>query len=478
MFRHRRNTRASPPTSTSRLGKERAFRLNLMGDDQGSRRPRHRGEPPLRRCAVARVRPRHHDAPHAQLSPPAGRRHARLRHSVAVQRTRAGRASRITTASNTATFSAPTSTSRTAKARARRQQPDQSPQSGALRPLSRAVQITEAKVAGTLDLDTPLDDIDVTRNQIAVQQPRNISRRSARRDLQLQHRLPEAHARRRRRRRPRNVEPDAFRVERCSQHEPAESRRKPAVQRHVGDQLRRSRDLDQRRRIRRRYRQAWPPLGSDRRHRAGIASTPTTTRSRRRPGSAQFSRVDQQPSCRAAFVYKPVNYGSIYFDYGTSFNPSAETLALSAGTADLSPEKNRTYEVGTKWDLPSKRLSVDAAVFQTTKVNARETSPTNPLLVVLAGTQRVNGFQVAVTGRITESLATAFQLCLSRRQSGQLAIFPGGHRRATRERPEEHVQRVDDLQPARGASPPAPARNSSTAAPRAPPCRSIRRPAW
>jgi len=117
---------------------------------------------------------------------------------------------------------------------------------------------------------------------------------------------------------------------------------------------------------------------------------------------SQFSRVDQEPTYRAAFVYKPVQYGSIYFDYGTSFNPSAETLALSAGTADLDPEKNRTYEAGTKWDFPSKRLSVAASVFQTTKLNARETSPTNPLLVVLAGNQRVNGFQIAVTGRITD----------------------------------------------------------------------------
>jgi catecholate siderophore receptor len=117
---------------------------------------------------------------------------------------------------------------------------------------------------------------------------------------------------------------------------------------------------------------------------------------------SQFGRVDQEPTYRAAFVYKPVQYGSIYFDYGTSFNPSAETLALSAGTADLDPEKNRTYEVGTKWDLPPRRLSVAASVFQTTKLNARETSPTNPLLVVLAGNQRVNGFQIAVTGRLTD----------------------------------------------------------------------------
>ena len=62
------------------------------------------------------------------------------------------------------------------------------------------------------------------------------------------------------------------------------------------------------------------------------------------PASA-FNRVDQMPSWRAAVVYKPVQAGSIYFDAGTSFNPSAESLALSAGTADLPPEKNRTYEV-------------------------------------------------------------------------------------------------------------------------------------
>jgi len=117
---------------------------------------------------------------------------------------------------------------------------------------------------------------------------------------------------------------------------------------------------------------------------------------------AQFSRVDQQPSYRAALVYKPVHYGSIYFDYGTSFNPSAETFALTAGTANLGPEKNRTFEVGTKWDLPNKKLSVEGALFRTEKQNARETSPTDPLLVVLAGNQRVNGVQVAVTGHLTD----------------------------------------------------------------------------
>ena len=116
--------------------------------------------------------------------------------------------------------------------------------------------------------------------------------------------------------------------------------------------------------------------------------------------ASSFSRVDQQPTWRSAIVYKPVTTGSFYFAAGNSFNPSAEALSLSASNANLSPEKNRTYEVGSKWDLLAGKLSIRGAWFRTEKVNARETSPTNSLLVVLAGNQRVDGTQIEVRGRI------------------------------------------------------------------------------
>ena len=115
---------------------------------------------------------------------------------------------------------------------------------------------------------------------------------------------------------------------------------------------------------------------------------------------ASFRRIDQKPTWRAAVVYKPVQAGSVYFSYGTSFNPSAESLSLSASNADLPPETNRTYEVGTKWDLSRNRLSLRAALFRTIKDNAREPDPNNSLLNVLAGTQRVNGIQLEARGRV------------------------------------------------------------------------------
>ena len=63
-----------------------------------------------------------------------------------------------------------------------------------------------------------------------------------------------------------------------------------------------------------------------------------------------ISRLDQQPSYRAAFVYKPSKRGSLYFDYGTSWNPDAESLSLSVGlvNGNVAPEENQTYEVGAK----------------------------------------------------------------------------------------------------------------------------------
>lgn len=118
------------------------------------------------------------------------------------------------------------------------------------------------------------------------------------------------------------------------------------------------------------------------------------------PASA-FKRIDKQPTYRAALVYSPTRNSSLYFDYGTSFDPSAESLSLSAATANLPPEQNRTFEVGGKWDALAGRTSLRAAIFSTEKTNAREPDPDNPLLDVLAGVERVNGFEVEQHGRLT-----------------------------------------------------------------------------
>ena len=118
--------------------------------------------------------------------------------------------------------------------------------------------------------------------------------------------------------------------------------------------------------------------------------------------TAPVPYIDQtvrQPSYRAALVFKPNSHGSVYFDYGTSFNPSAESLSLSVATSVLPPEENETYEVGAKYSLVHERLQLEGAWFRTTKDNARETDPTNSNNIVLAGNQLVKGVQASAVGR-------------------------------------------------------------------------------
>ncbi|MDT4835106.1 putative TonB-dependent receptor BfrD [compost metagenome] len=118
-----------------------------------------------------------------------------------------------------------------------------------------------------------------------------------------------------------------------------------------------------------------------------------------------YSSSDERLSSRAGLVFKPVDYGRIYVAYGNSFNPSAENLAtsgsgLSEATQKLGPEKNRTWELGTKWELLERRLGLDAAIFQVEKTNARVTMADGS--TALAGDRRVQGIELAATGKLTE----------------------------------------------------------------------------
>jgi catecholate siderophore receptor len=121
-------------------------------------------------------------------------------------------------------------------------------------------------------------------------------------------------------------------------------------------------------------------------------------------------RIDRMPSYRAALVYKPQVNGSVYVAYGTSFNPSAESLnfivnarGFGIGNAFLAPEENETLELGTKWNLLNEQLSMTAAVFRLEKTNARVPNATTPGFNSLDGVQRVDGFDFQLTGRIIDN---------------------------------------------------------------------------
>jgi catecholate siderophore receptor len=141
------------------------------------------------------------------------------------------------------------------------------------------------------------------------------------------------------------------------------------------------------------------------------------------------------PNFNLGLTLKPLPNGSVYAAYATSSNPvGAEFDGTSTAYGGLSPvlngssnqifgpEKNTAIEIGTKWELFDRHLLVTAALFQTTKENAREAQnvtattgtatcpypvtvpPTtgNVSCITAGAAYRIRGIDLGVGGKITD----------------------------------------------------------------------------
>ncbi|MGB5076862.1 MAG: TonB-dependent receptor, partial [Sphingorhabdus sp.] len=113
---------------------------------------------------------------------------------------------------------------------------------------------------------------------------------------------------------------------------------------------------------------------------------------------------------QASLLYKPFAAASIYASYSTSSNPSGEQVdgngiaydGLAAVTQNLDPERNVSLELGAKGDLFNGELLVTSAIFQITKINARE--QTSPGVYELVGKLRSRGAELGVSGNLGQKV--------------------------------------------------------------------------
>ncbi|NYT85453.1 TonB-dependent receptor [Pollutimonas harenae] len=108
-------------------------------------------------------------------------------------------------------------------------------------------------------------------------------------------------------------------------------------------------------------------------------------------------------------VYKPAPNGSIYLSYATASTPpnmsGGDQDSLSTGRGnptkigELEPEKSRTIELGTKWDVLNERLSLTAALFNTERRDAQ--IEVDDGIYEQAGKTRVRGLELGIGGQIT-----------------------------------------------------------------------------
>ncbi len=113
-------------------------------------------------------------------------------------------------------------------------------------------------------------------------------------------------------------------------------------------------------------------------------------------------------------VWKPVPKATLYVSASSSSNPSGEQTdasgvsygGIGSTTANLNPERNYSYEAGAKYQAgEAGHLLLTAAVFRTDKTNGRVIDPLSGTSQVLAGRQRVDGFELGASGNITSRLS-------------------------------------------------------------------------
>ena len=142
---------------------------------------------------------------------------------------------------------------------------------------------------------------------------------------------------------------------------------------------------------------------------------------------SEIGLVSQLVNYNAGIVIKPLPFASIYAAYATSANPvGAEIDGTSATYGGLNPtstinqifgpQRNKAYEVGTKWELFDKHLLATAALFRTETENAREVVPSAtstpggvplpanlvPGAIFAGNSSYVQGVDMELAGKITD----------------------------------------------------------------------------
>jgi catecholate siderophore receptor len=113
-------------------------------------------------------------------------------------------------------------------------------------------------------------------------------------------------------------------------------------------------------------------------------------------------RVDHLVSPRVGVVLKPIDAVSVYASRSVSYLPSSgdQFSSLTVITQQVEPEKFRNLELGVKWDVYPD-LSLTAAAYRLDRTNTRSTDPNDPTRIVQTGSQRTNGFEIGLNGRVT-----------------------------------------------------------------------------
>ncbi len=124
------------------------------------------------------------------------------------------------------------------------------------------------------------------------------------------------------------------------------------------------------------------------------------------------SKSGNLPNYKLGVLYKPAADGSVYANFAVSQEPpGGNTLTLSsadnsADNPNLDPQKARTIELGTKWDLLGEKLLLTGALYRTTVSNDLVQDPVD-LQYYQIGRKRVQGIELSAVGKLSDNWAVS-----------------------------------------------------------------------
>ncbi|MBG6222491.1 MULTISPECIES: catecholate siderophore receptor Fiu [unclassified Janthinobacterium] len=122
------------------------------------------------------------------------------------------------------------------------------------------------------------------------------------------------------------------------------------------------------------------------------------------PIPTHLTLSDTLANGKISALYKPTPDSSVYALLATSKAPPGTNFTLSAGASSAQnpkydPQETITKEIGTKWDFLKQKLSLSAAVYQTTVKNEVEQDPVDKIYYQ-TGKKRVQGIEIGMVGEV------------------------------------------------------------------------------
>ncbi|WP_439543302.1 TonB-dependent siderophore receptor [Hyphomicrobium sp.] len=116
------------------------------------------------------------------------------------------------------------------------------------------------------------------------------------------------------------------------------------------------------------------------------------------------TQKDDAVTYRAGLMYEFASGFTPYVSYGESFVPVVGTTSPARGETQFDPQAGRMYEVGFKYQPTGAQWMINSAIYEIAESNRLVSDPLDGGFSVQTGAVSIRGFEIELTGQVTENL--------------------------------------------------------------------------